>query len=232
MDYIIAAICLFVLFLFELLLYMISISTILPKCTLWTRYTLKKSNDRGVKKYIYPNGRGVAYEPHPKMRKYINRYLLFTDNGYKYIKCKLDKNVNSLNYSVVMFNNQNKIIDVIDVNEKIISGSETKEILIHQDTSYASLVLNSVNGEVFDHEPIIFCRMWNLLLYGFGVSAVSLFQLWISFTAVNEFLKSTFSLGVVNVGISTFIVPSLIIGILAGAIAYVNYRAKGIRWTK
>ena len=61
--------------------YVVLLSDVFPKCFLKTRYAYSSSMGRGLKKFVFPNGRGVLYEPHPHIRKYVNKYLLFATDG-------------------------------------------------------------------------------------------------------------------------------------------------------
>ena len=46
-------------------------------------------HDRGIKKYVFPEGRSIAYEPSLYFRKYVSQYVLYSQNGNKFIKCKI-----------------------------------------------------------------------------------------------------------------------------------------------
>lgn len=125
-----------------------------------------KMVDRGLKKYIFPEGRGVLYEPDMKYRRYINKYLLFEYKGKKYIKCRIADDVDSLRYEVALFDNKNRLIKIVDVAENIVNRCETKSTPIPQNTSYASIVLKKVNEtQGFD------------TLKSFSIKKISIFSL-------------------------------------------------------
>ncbi len=233
MENIVNSVCLAVLILIEIAFYFTVVGVILPKWFIRIRYTVKGSTDRGLKKYTYPDGRGVIYEPHPSIRKYINRYALFTNEGYKYIKCRLDGGVKRLNYTVIMFNNRSKVIDVIDVNEIKPRNCETNAIAIHQDTSYVSLVLNSVNGDRIDRRALLYCGIGGIIVYSVAVSVSSFAQTLFIYGMINLFLNQfTNAETVLRLNVAEFILPSLFIGIVAGALSYLYVRSKGVRWSK
>ena len=221
-----------VLILLEIVLYFILLGSLIPKI-LRIHCSLKTSTDRGLKKYSYPGGRGILYEPHPSIRKYINSYVLFTNEGYKYLKCKLDVEVTKLKYTVVMFNRHSRVIDVIGAHEISPLNGETTELLLHQDTSYVSLVLESVNGIPLKHENVVCCKLWRLFLYSLSVSVITFAQLMFVkeiFTVYDtSWIKSGFAQAV---SINTLIRPSILVGIAVGLLVFIYHRAKRVRWTR
>ena len=228
-------ICLILVAILGIAVYVFIISTVLPKVILKIRCSLSQSRDRGLKKHVYPSGRGVVYEPYPTLRKYVDRYVLFTHEGYKYLKCHLKENVIDLNYSIVMFNNKNEVLDVIDVNERV-SSDETDAILLHQDTSYISLILNRVNDITLNSESPYYCKTKKIFLYAVSVAALSFFELlavWVMLIIFdNLMIGSGFfaQLGIINV--LFFMLFSVLIGAIAAVIAYLCIRARGVRWSK
>ena len=147
--------------------------SILPMIFLRTRYSYGEGLGRGLKKYTYPDGRGVLYEPHPSIRKYIHKFLLFTREGYKYLKLSFDEGVGVIYYSVVMLNNRDKVVGVLDVDEKPM-GAESASILLHPDTSYVSVILRSVDGKNTD-AIVAYRRVTDYLLYFIALSACCFF---------------------------------------------------------
>ncbi len=103
--------------------------------------------DRGLHKYTYPEGRGVLYEPHPDLRKYVSSYLLFVKDGSKYIRCKVADDVERIEYSAVAFDARNRIIDVVRVKDSIGPAGCSKSVMLPMRTSYVSFLLSSVNGQ-------------------------------------------------------------------------------------
>ena len=96
MEQIIKIILLGVLGILEVMLYFILVGTAAPKL-LRNHCPIRASLDRGLKKYVYPSGRAIAYEPRAAYRKYVPQYLLLVEDGYKYIKCHVDDTVRKMN---------------------------------------------------------------------------------------------------------------------------------------
>ena len=119
---------------------------VVPTFVLKVRHSVDKSLGRGLKTYKYPTGRAVLYEPHPSLRKYVNEYLLFVNDGYKYFKCTVDNAVKRLDLEIIMLNNKNEVVDVLRASSLIDASSTSPDILLHPDTSYVALNVEMVNG--------------------------------------------------------------------------------------
>lgn len=144
------------------------VGCVIPRCFLKTRYSYKEGLGRGLKKYTFPEGRGVLYEPHPSIRKYIPKYLLFTAEGYKYLKISFDAGVELISYTAVMLNNKDRVLGVLDIDE-VPKNREGSCVLLHPDTSYVSLFLRSVDGKNTD-SAVAYRRPIDYALYFLAVS--------------------------------------------------------------
>ena len=134
-------------------MYVFLMGTVYPKFVLKPNYSVKSSTDRGIRKVRYDGGRGVVYEPIPAFRKYVPLYALYTGSGYKYFKCKVDPFVTAMTYEIILFSSKNKVIDMLSVKETV-TGGTTIPVLLHQDTSYVSLVIHTVNGTAIDNRRV------------------------------------------------------------------------------
>ncbi len=105
--------------------------------------------DTGIGKYKFPEGRGVVYEPDTKYRKYLKKYLLFAYGDRKYIKCKLSEDVVSIKYEVAVYNNEDKLIKILDLAENIEIKGETKSVQLPSNASYVFLVLKTINKKEY-----------------------------------------------------------------------------------
>ena len=231
-ETIIKTVCLAVLLIFELILFLVVTGSVLPAIFMRVRCSVKTTRDRGMKKYTFPDGRAVAYEPEPSARKYIHRYVLFVSEGYKYLKCRVDEGVGYINYSVVMFNNKNKVIDVIDVKEKSLKNAETSAVRLHPDTSYISLIPNSVNGVRIHNEKIMYRRISDVCIYGVLLSFASYVQMvvtWIATLVAYRRLSGGLDLEV-GVTYEGLLLPALLIGVIAVILIAINDRRTGLRW--
>lgn len=231
MEQIITSIILAFLTIVEIVLYF-ALSSMAFYRIVRVKCSLNGSSDRGLQKYTYPDGRGVSYEPHPSIRKYIQRYILFTSNGYKFFKCRLDTEVKHTDFSVIMFNNKNRVIDVLDVKVTNNLGNESKMLQLHKDTSYVSVVLDSVNGMAIEHPKTFECKVWKLLAYVFAASMLNFLQLLFIRWVIDVYDGWYFYSGITRV-LPTYklFFVALLIGILAGAIIFLRYRAKKVRWS-
>ena len=231
-ESIIKALCLVVIFILEIIAYLAVTGTVLPSLFMKVRCSVTKPRDRGMRKYVFPEGRAVAYEPEPVTRKYIHRYVLFVSEGYKYLKCRVDEAVGYINYTVVMFNNKDKVIDVIDVKEKSLKDAETAAVRLHPDTSYIALIPNAINGVRIHKEKIMYRRILDVCLYGLLLSVANYIQMVITWIGILVAFR-WFSQGAEFPFVLTYEqlwIPALLVGAIAVAVIAINDRRKGLRW--
>lgn len=231
MEQIIQSILLLFLMILSVIAYFILMVTVFPKI-LKISCTVRESSDRGLKKYRYPTGRGIAYEPHPSIRKYIHRYILFTNDGYKYVKCKLDESITKVDYTVIMFDRNNQVIDILDISEKNTQQQETQAVLLHADTSYITLVLNSANDLNFEQEPLQECKLWRLSLFALCVGCLNFLQMILLKETLHQYDTWWFHANLVgDLRVISLLLPSLCIGLIAGGLSFLHIRTKGVRWS-
>lgn len=130
--------------------YIFLVGTLFPEMFLKLQYGDGAPTDRGLKKYKYPDGRAVLYEPHPIVRAYISRYILYVKDGAKYLRCSVRDGVGRIVYEAAVFNNRHKLIDVITVRESAPERGYTHSVMLPADASYVSLRVKEVNAEEVD----------------------------------------------------------------------------------
>ena len=145
LDIILARITDVLICLGSLSVYTCLVGIVLPTVMLRPVYLLGGTRDRGIKKYKYPEGRAVVYEPHPSVREYLTMYTLFVNEGAKYLRCMAANGIRDVKYTVVLFDNAGKVIDAITVEDTPIDG-KMKSVILPVGTSYASVFVNRANG--------------------------------------------------------------------------------------
>ena len=137
-------------------LYLKLFSSLIPGAIMRLSCKGETTRDRGIKKYIYENGRCVVYEPEVNVRKYVKKYSLYTEDGYKYIQCKIADRVRYIKYDVYAFDNKNKILDIITVNEYVDIGSQySSSVAIPPETSYVRFVLRKVDSKYISNKVLV-----------------------------------------------------------------------------
>lgn len=234
MEKIIELVLLAILGIVGMIVYLILVGTVLPNALLKVKSSVDTSTDRGIGKYVYPTGRGILYEPHPAIRQHIRSYLLFTHDGYKYIKCRVGAGVHTVGYSVAMFNAKNQLIDMIDVNQSKIYNGRTEQVMLHGDTSYVQLFLLSVNQTQYPKKDFLYYRVGRLAIYMASVAALSYVQMIVIKFGVDVLFKVIMAEAnnPYTASVSAYVFPALLIGCLAGAMVCFHYAEKGIRCTK
>lgn len=130
----------------SLILYILAVSQWLPSLLMAKRRVSGKISDRGIKKYVFPEGRGVVYEPGRTSRGYMKKYMLLCYNGKKYLRCSFDEAVRSAYFELLIYDNQDRLIKTSDIYLHIGDTHYSEAILLPDDASYVTLTLFKING--------------------------------------------------------------------------------------
>lgn len=122
-------------------LYIFLLTRAIPQLSLKHKSVGVNTRDRGIKKYTFEGGRAVVYEPELVYRKYVPQYMLLSKNRDKFIRCRINPMIRHIKYDVVVYDNKNKLIDVIGVEEKMNRQKYTTSVLLPPETSYARFIL-------------------------------------------------------------------------------------------
>ena len=125
---------------------------VLPQKYLRARHAIKEPTDRGIKKVLEKGGQSLVFQPVPKWRKFVKQYVLAERWGKKELMCKLDPEIAYIAYDVVLFNNQNKVFDVLTVKELVENKGYTKTLELPEETSYVSLVVTQADTQRFPQQ--------------------------------------------------------------------------------
>lgn len=129
-------------------IYVYLIASVYPWLTLHPAWRKRKPfTDRGLLRVKFPGGRGVVYEPDPRVRRYVSKYALFTSEGKKYVRLRVDKRVNYIRYDVVTFDRRGRLLDVLEVSERLTSAGSPRAVRLPTATAYASVIPRKIDGE-------------------------------------------------------------------------------------
>ena len=146
----------------------------LPRIFLKNCYGIDEPYDRGLRKYRFEDdGNGILYEPSLGVRKYVKQYVLTNRYGEKRIKCKIDPKLKYLDYDIVLFNNQDKVFLILNVKDIIEEQGYAKEVVLPDETSYVSILLNQADNWLFPRHKGIRIAPFHMLC--FSLSAIGLF---------------------------------------------------------
>ncbi len=145
--------------------YAILLGYVFPKCILKVQFNKNLSTDRGMAKFVFPEGRGVTYEPHPSYRKYVNAYALYSQNGFKYLKCKAREDVKKLIYEIYMFDNKDQVVDVLRISETFPKSTIGTAIPMHHSTSYVKFKLLETDSTTFENQKYAYIDATNVLIF-------------------------------------------------------------------
>lgn len=137
----------------SVILYILAVSEWLPSLLIAKRKASGALYDRGVKKYVFPEGRGVVYQPGLASRRYMKKYMLFCYEGRKYIRCMFDPNVSSAYSEILVYDTQNNIIKTVDLFTPVGDTTYSEAILLPDQTSHVTVTVLQVNGNNVESDP-------------------------------------------------------------------------------
>jgi hypothetical protein len=154
-------------------IYTLLVSRFLPK-RLLSPVVGCNIHDRGIRKCVFPAGRGIVYEPRLTARRYINQYVIYSENGAKYIKCKINKKVKSVKYELVIYDRKNNPIEILQINQTADESGYTSAVMLPNETSYVDLRLCAANNVAFKEEDVDVYDGKNALLFLLTVFVLTL----------------------------------------------------------
>lgn len=129
-----------------IMLYVFLVTSVLPRILLSPAKSRGETADRGVKKYRFPEGRAVLYEPELKYRKYVSKYLLYELGGIKYVKFKIGEAVKTVECELAVYDNGGRLVKVMTVFLHTNKARETHAVELPAEASYARVIVRGANG--------------------------------------------------------------------------------------
>lgn len=209
--------------LFSIAIYFGIVSKILPElCVRWKKPS-KKLGDRGIKKYRFPEGRGIVYEPELKVRKYIKQYTLLSYEGDKFLKCMLEPKIRLIKYDVIVYGPDDELLDIIAVTERVSIEGYSKAVLLPEDTSYVNIVLRAVDDMYRNSQKIITYSPISVALLSVFVAVATVFETYVIGIMINNILSILNIDGALYINNMRFLIHSIILGAICGALFALSY---------
>jgi len=132
-------------------IYIVLVALLFTKIFLRLSNPLSKPTDRGISKFVDGTNRGIRYESYPTVRKYIPEYVVMKRDGKKVLIPRINSGIQFINYDVVLFDVDNKVINTLNVKELVDEGAEyLQDVYLPMQTAYVSLIVNSVNAKTIN----------------------------------------------------------------------------------
>ncbi len=161
-----------------LYLYIFLVCYIYPWFTMKLVWRGERYAPRGRRRVVFDGGRGVVYSPDVKIRKYIPQYAIYLIDGSKYVRCKLNPHIEHMRYDVISLDINNKLLDVVSVNEKISSRGNTQPVKLPTDTAYACVVPRRVDGKSIRGEKTITYSKKGCVWFGILTTVTTVVMSW------------------------------------------------------
>ncbi len=201
-------------------LYLFLISRILPDIFLRPSKENSRRTGRGIKKYKYKDGRAIVYEPSLKAGRYIRQYIISKNSSDKFLKCMVDERIEKISYTVIAMDAGDRVVGMIDVDDKVNNNEYTKAVVLPTETSYVDIIVNEVNGcIVADRDKILFSGRSMLIYIGCSALMTSILSA-VIYSIASEVIDMIFGL-IAGMKIDmngSDLILSLAVGALVGAL--------------
>ena len=210
--------------LISIILYIYLFSAVIPNFIMKLRLKNENTRDRGLKKLRYPNGRCVLYETELTIRKYISSYALYTEDGYKYIKCKAVHGVSVLRYDIYAFDVRNKLIDVIAVSEVLGADDYTESVPLPPDTSYVRFVLRKADDKYYSNQILLNYSPSRYVVCAIVVAIATAIEALLMYVLTADILLNGLRIKIQLAGAFNMLVAIFVISLLVAGLTVLAYR--------
>lgn len=220
-----------IIFVAGIIMYVFIAGKLLP--TIFLRPSRKglRATDRGLKRYVYEDGRAAVYKPTEQNNQYIEQYILSVNGIEKFIKCKIHKEIFSLEYDVIAFDSRDKVLDVISVKDPIREKEVTAAVSLPLDTSYVTVVARRVNGVRVTRKDTVGYSYLGILAYSLLCSALTVGVVMgikaLIFPFIDPFIHYTQRVG--NNGDAATVIISAIVGMVCALLVVLMHCSGSIK---
>lgn len=151
------------------LVFIISTLKLVFKRFLVTNYEYGFYNDEVLKVEKANESTNYLFVGPEGTREYINEYVIGETKKKKKFICEYGKSVNSIEYYILAYNGNQKLINIIRVKERRPNGF-SKAIKIPKKTKCLNFVIHKVNGFNVDLHPVQRVKVSKIFKYSFWMS--------------------------------------------------------------
>ena len=138
---------------------------VLPKMLFQHNYAVRKIKDRGIKTEQRGDEEIIVYEPDLLMRKHVHQYMLIKRQKGKFLMCKIDEGLAYLEYEVVVYGKNNRILTILNVKDRIKRAGFTEELELPQETAFVSVLVSEVDRKRFVNNLFAPIKSGKVVLY-------------------------------------------------------------------
>ena len=127
----------------------------------YTDEVLKVEEVNGLTNYLF--------EGPAETQQYINEYILCKRKRKKFFMCEYGKDVKSIQYYILAYNANRKLINLIQVKERR-PNQFSKMIKLPKKTRAVNFVIHKINGFEVDAHPVRKIKITRIFAYSFFMS--------------------------------------------------------------
>ncbi len=177
--------------------------------------------DRGVRKYLFPNGRAITYLSGTSVRPYIPQYIVSDHDGRRFLKCKLDKQVRSIRYRILPFDVNNHPLDILEVADPVTVAGVTSAVSLPSNTAYISLSVQEVNGEEISGPSVVGFSPVKVGIFGAAVVFLTLLEAYLLGNSIANLLHGFLpDLEGISQNYPSMILPAFLLAVVYAAAVF------------
>lgn len=178
--------------------------------------------DRGIQKFLFPQGRAIVYHPSVNVRRYIPQYILSDHDGQRFLKCKLDTRIKAIRYRILPFDVNDRPLPILEVEDAITSTGLAHAVSLPLNTAYVSISVQEINGaHLPDGKNVGFSRT-RVIAYCVSTLILTVLEAYALKQALVFFANQLFSYwGTASVNFGKLLLPAILSGVVY--VAFVFY---------
>ncbi len=213
----------------DIALYIGLVCAVYPWFTM--RVVLKKDRApalRGIRRVVFPSGRGVIYLPDLETRRYIGEFAVFENDRRRFIQCRIDPRISVIRYDIASFDRRGRLLDIQSVSERITQSGLTSTVALPTKTAFAQVFVRRVDTmkirsvAPFGYSKVGIASFFTLTVLTTVAAGLVFFE---AALMICELLFSS----VPDIGSTTVLFLSLICGVATAGLTLLCYHSHLIR---
>lgn len=159
------------------------------------KYFRNYHDDELLKKERSANSVNSIYLTSGETKKFIKKYVVCKSAYEKYLVCNFVRPFSEILYYVVQFSKRKKVISVLEVTQRDLTGTSSKIIALRKSCAHVNVVVGSVEGLDINRNYVRPMSLYRVRLYAFLKSFVIFTALFVLRHMIIEVLGGSYIYG-------------------------------------
>lgn len=215
------------------ILFIFLIARLMPRYWLTPTSDPLHIKDRGIQKFLFPQGRAIVYQPSVDIRPYIPQYILSDNDGQRFLKCNLDTRIKAIRYRILPFDADDRPLPILEIEDPVYSPGISHAVPLPMNTAYVSICLQEVNGARFSANGNVGLSLKKVAAYGLTTLILTVLESYALKQSLVFFANLIFGYwGVATLDFGRILLPALLLGILCAALVFFCQYSKDQKFIK